>query len=378
MVKKIIGALASVCFAMSTLLSLVGIISVIQVYFHVSIYYASLYASIFAGTLGISSLFTPAIFSRFEKKKLILSILLITAICSLVDMFITNYFIALIFRMIPAFFYPIAVSSALTIIGQISPKDTNKVVLGISAGSILGLSITSYLGLTHGFGSAMLWFGAINIVAFILTFLFVPNFEGNKEPVFIQISHAKSMLFVYSIIYVFCMIVGISITYNFIPTYLSQVTLMNPEFLFITLLLMGLISMVGTTICGYCIQKNGDLTILFYPIGFTVIMFVLGLFVKLPFLEFCALMIFSIFDGSAYTVSQYWITSAVPQSPEFANGIFLLMCNMSIFIGTMIGGMIIDMIDITYIFIGSVIMMILAIPFVLIRIKKHPKVGQLS
>lgn len=378
MVKKIIGALASVCFAMSTLLSLVGIISVIQVYFHVSIYYASLYASIFAGTLGISSLFTPAIFSRFEKKKLILSILLITAICSLVDMFITNYLIALIFRMIPAFFYPIAVSSALTIIGQISPKDTNKVVLGISAGSILGLSITSYLGLTHGFGSAMLWFGAINIVAFVLTFLFVPNFEGNKEPVFIQISHAKSMLFVYSIIYVFCMIVGISITYNFIPTYLSQVTLMNPEFLFITLLLMGLISMVGTTICGYCIQKNGDLTILFYPIGFTVIMFVLGLFVKLPFLEFCALMIFSIFDGSAYTVSQYWITSAVPQSPEFANGIFLLMCNMSIFIGTMIGGMIIDVIDITYIFIGSVIMMILAIPFVLIRIKKHPKVGQLS
>ena len=374
MVKKTVWSLASVCFAMSTLLSLVGLISVIQVYFHVSIYYASLYASIFAGTLGVSSLFTPALFSRFEKKKLILSILLITAVCNLFDMFITDYSIALIFRVIPAFFYPIAVSSALTIVGEISPTDTNKVVLGISAGSILGLSITSYLGLSHGYQSAMLWYSLINVVAFILTFLFVPKFPGNKEPVAIQISHAKSKLFLYSILYVLFVIIGISITYNYIPTYLSEVTKMNAEFLFITLLLMGLVSIVGTTLSGYCINKNPNLTILFYPIGFAIIMFVLGIFVRIPFMEFCVLMIFSIFDGSAYTVSQYWVTSSVRQSPEFANGIFLLMCNSSIFIGTMIGGMIIDMIDIVYIFIGSVIMMVLAIPFVLIRIKSYPDV----
>lgn len=374
MVKKTVWSLASVCFAMSTLLSLVGLISVIQVYFHVSIYYASLYASIFAGTLGVSSLFTPALFSRFEKKKLILSILLITAVCNLFDMFITDYSIALIFRVIPAFFYPIAVSSALTIVGEISPTDTNKVVLGISAGSILGLSITSYLGLSHGYQSAMLWYSLINVVAFILTFLFVPKFPGNKEPVAIQISHAKSKLFLYSILYVLFVIIGISITYNYIPTYLSEVTKMNAEFLFITLLLMGLVSIVGTTLSGYCINKNANLTILFYPIGFAIIMFVLGIFVRIPFMEFCVLMIFSIFDGSAYTVSQYWVTSSVRQSPEFANGIFLLMCNSSIFIGTMIGGMIIDMINIVYIFIGSVIMMALAIPFVLIRIKSYPNV----
>ena len=374
MVKKTVWSLASVCFAMSTLLSLVGLISVIQVYFHVSIYFASLYASIFAGTLGVSSLFTPALFSRFEKKKLILSILLITAVCNLFDMFITDYSIALIFRVIPAFFYPIAVSSALTIVGEISPTDTNKVVLGISAGSILGLSITSYLGLSHGYQSAMLWYSMINVVAFILTFLFVPKFPGNKEPVAIQISHAKSKLFLYSILYVLFVIIGISITYNYIPTYLSEVTKMNAEFLFITLLLMGLVSIVGTTISGYCINKNPNWTILFYPIGFAIIMFVLGVFVRVPFMEFCVLMIFSIFDGSAYTVSQYWVTSSVRQSPEFANGIFLLMCNSSIFIGTMIGGMIIDMIDIAYIFIGSVIMMVLAIPFVLIRIKSYPDV----
>ena len=374
MVKKTVWSLACVCFAMSTLLSLVGLISVIQVYFDVSIYYASLYASIFAGTLGVSSLFLPALFSHFEKKKLILAVLLITTVCNLLDIFMTDYYLALVFRVIPALFYPVAVSSALTIVGKISPQDTNKVVLGISAGSILGLSITSYLGLSFGYQSAMLWYCMINVMAFILTFLFVPNFEGNKEPIVLQVSHAKSKLFFYSIIYVLFMIVGISISYNYIPTYLAQVTKMNAEFLFVTLLLMGLISIFGTTLSGYCINRNANWTVLFYPIGFSVIMFVLGIFVKIPFMEFCVLMIFSIFDGSAYTISQYWVTSSVRQSPEFANGIFLMMCNLSIFIGTMIGGMIIDMINIVYIFTGSVIMMVLAIPFVLIRIKTAPNV----
>ena len=373
MVNKTVWSLSAVCFAMSTLLSLVGLISVIQLYFHVSIYFASLYASIFAGTLGISSLITPALFSRFEKKRMILTILIITAICNMVQFFISEYYIALAFRIIPAILYPIAVSSALTIVGQISPNDTNKVVLGVSAGSIVGISVTSYLGLGFGYQAAMLWYCLIDVMAFILVFFFVSEFEGNKEPVALQISHAKSKIFLLSILYVFVLEVGISITYNYIPTYLDQVTHLDANMLFFTLLLMGLISMVGTALFGYLLSKRGKETVLIYPLGFAIIMFFVGLFVKWPFYEFCVLMIFSIFDGSAYTVSQYWITSSIRDAPEFANGIFLFMCNLGIFIGTMMGGFIIGMIDILYIFYGSIIMMLLAIPFALIRVKSYPK-----
>ncbi len=305
---------------------------------------------------------------------MMLIILIITAICNLIQFFITEYYIGLVFRIIPAILYPIAVSSALTIVGEISPKDTNKVILGVSAGSIVGLSVTSYLGLSFGYQAAMLWYCLIDVLAFILIFSFVSEFEGNKEPVAIQIGHAKSKLFLISIIYVFCMVVGISITYNYIPTYLNQITHLDANMLFFTLFLMGLISMVGTTLFGHLINKNGNATVLFYPIGFTAIMFFVGLFAKLPFQEFCILMLFSIFDGSAYTVSQYWITTAVPEAPEFANGIFLLLCNLGIFIGTMVGGFIIGMIDILYIFYGSIIMMLLAIPFVLLRIKFYPNI----
>lgn len=299
-------------------------------------------------------------------------ILLITALCNLIELFVTDYFIGLVFRIIPAFLYPIAVSSALTIVGKTDANDTNKAVFGISAGSILGLSITSYLGFNFGYQITMLWFVLINVLALVLTFMFVPNFEGNKEPVLLQISHAKSKLFLFSILYIFFMVVGISITYNYIPTFLSEVTRIDGEMLFVTLFLMGLSSMFGTTLSGYLLQKNANWTVLFYPIGFSITILILGTFINYPFTELIVLLVFGIFDGSACTVSQYWVTSSLRESPEFANGIFLLLCNLGIFIGTMIGGMIINEIHIVYIFFGSVIMMILSIPFVLIRIKTYP------
>ena len=374
MVNKTVWSLSCVCFAMSTLLSLVGIISIIQIYFNVSIYYASLYASIFSGVLGCSSLFMPVIFSKFEKKKLILSVLVITIICNLVQFFVTDYFIGLIFRVIPAILHPIAVSSALTIIGKIDPENTNRVVLGLSSGSILGLSITSYLGFTYGYNTAILWFILIDIIAFILVVLFVPEFEGNKESMSMQISHAKSKLFLFSVIYILFVVIGINITYSFIPKFLSEITRIQGEFLFVTLFLMGLASLFGTTFSGYLIQKNYKRTVFLYPIAFVVIMFVLGLFIKVPLFALIILIFFGIFDGSSYTISQYWVTSSIREAPEFGNGIFLLMFNVSLFSAAMIGGMIVGFYGLTYIFVGSIIMLLLAIPFVILRIKINPNV----
>lgn len=372
MVNKTVWSLSIVCFALSTLLSLVGIISVIQIYFNVSIYFASLYASVFAGTLGFSSLITPALFSRFEKKRLMIFVIIITIICCMLEIFISNYYIGLVLRIIPAIVYPIGVSSALTIVGKIHPEQTNRVVLGVSSGSILGLSITSYLGFVYGYQTTMLWFSVINVIALILTVLFIPNFEGNKEPVSMQISYAKSKLFLLSLTFLFFVIIGISITYNYIPTYLSQVTKVDSQFLFVILFAMGLMSMVGTILYGYLIQRNSNGSILFYPLGFALMMFLIGFFIKQPIYEFIALLIFGIFDGAANTVSQFWVTSSIREAPEFGNGIYLLMSNLSIFIGTMVGGAIIANINIYYIFYGSIIMMLLSLPFVILRIREYP------
>ena len=209
--------------------------------------------------------------------------------------------------MIPAVLHPIAASSSLTIISKLDPDKTNRVVLGLSSGSILGLSITSYLGFNYGYNFVMFWFILVDIIALILVLLFVPTFEGNKEPISMQISHAKSKLFLFSILYTFFVIVGINITYSCIPKFLSEVPNVNGEFLFFILFLMGIASLFGTTFSGYLIHRNSKRTVFFYPFLFIAIMFILGLFVKVPIFALIILIFFGIFDESSYTIVQYFI-----------------------------------------------------------------------
>ena len=56
---------------------------------------------------------------------------------SFLQIFIHNFYLALFIRLLPAFFYSSAISIALTVMGTIDPENVNKVVLGVSAGSIL-------------------------------------------------------------------------------------------------------------------------------------------------------------------------------------------------------------------------------------------------
>lgn len=68
--------------------------------------------------------------------------------------------------------------------------------------------------------------------------------------------------------------------------YLNQVIHIDPEMLFITLLLKGLISMIGTTLNRYLIIIDGNKVILFYPIAFATVMFVVESFAEIDFSNF--------------------------------------------------------------------------------------------
>lgn len=49
--------------------------------------------------------------------------------------------------------------------------------------------------------------------------------------------------------------------------------------------------------------------------------------------------IWGIVYGMGNNIQQYWITSAIPQAPEFSNGLFISFGNLGITIGTSLGGL---------------------------------------
>ena len=51
------------------------------------------------------------------------------------------------------------------------------------------------------------------------------------------------------------------------------------------------------------------------------------------------MVIFGIMFAVQNNISQYWMTSAIPTAPEFANGLFVSCSNWGISIGTAVGGL---------------------------------------
>jgi MFS transporter, DHA1 family, inner membrane transport protein len=80
-----------------------------------------------------------------------------------------------------------------------------------------------------------------------------------------------------------------------------------------------------------------------------------------------------------YNVSQYWITSLAPESPDLANGLFLSGGNLGITIGTTVGGLLISGMGTQYIVLSGLLFLILSLVSIVLRsYMEEPKTIQLT
>ena len=135
---------------LSTELGFVGILPQIASYFNVTLDMAGLFISGFSFVIMIGSLVIPLIVGKCNRKHLFVLVLLFMSIFSFAGGLTHNFYVALACRIISAFFYPAYISIAFTVAGELvdpvdAPRAVSKVVMGFSAGEILGLPICTFL-----------------------------------------------------------------------------------------------------------------------------------------------------------------------------------------------------------------------------------------
>lgn len=370
--RKITFSLFLMAFSLSTFLSIVGVIPVIAEYFDVSITMAGLFVGLFSLILGVTGLFLPTYFSSFERKRFFIASLSIFILSSFLQIFIDNFYFALVIRLLPAFFYSSAISIALTVMSELNPNEVNKVVLGVSSGTILGLSISTQIGLTYGYQFVNIWIFLINVIALIVIYLFLPRIEGHSRNYIINIDFIRYRYFMVSVLFVLFIGVAISIVYNYFSTILITFTNISADTLSIFLFANGIASIIGTSLFGHLINKKNNLAIAVYPFVFATVILILDFEIQIPVYVFVLLIIFGLLDGSMHTISQYWLTSSIREAPEFANGVYLFINNLNRAVGIFLGGLFVDGGLFIFIFYTSVICFLLASPSVTYRIMKYP------
>lgn len=359
---------------LNTEMGMIGVLPYMAERFQVSISQAGLLVSLFALVVAISGPTMPLLFSGIDRKKVMLLVLGVFIAGNIVSIFATNFTIALIARVVPAFFHPIYCSLAFTVAAastsqEEAPKAVAKVFVGVSAGMVIGVPVSNFIAGAASLEMAMVFFTIVNAIAFVATIFFVPSMPVKERLSYgAQLSVLKKTTTWISIIAVILMNGAVFGVFSYLAEYLEKVTKLPLNTISIVLLVYGLANILGSIIAGRLLTKNALKAVVAFPfvIGAVyVILFVTGQFMVPMALIILA---WGILGGIGGNINQYWIASAAPEAPDFANGLFLTAANLGTTLGATVCGFFISGLGIKYVVLGGLSFSLLSIVFIFIRI----------
>lgn len=361
---------------LNTEMGIVGVIPYVSEEFDVSIPDAGLLVSGFALIVAIAGPTMPLLFSRINRKKVMLLSLGIFSICNIVSIIAPSFQVLLAARVIPAAFHPLYVSMAMAIAQHSgdTPEECAKasaqVFIGVSAGMVVGAPIAGMLADSIAFPAAMAFFAIVTIAALVLTMLCV-----SSMPVQQALSYGKQVAVLKRPVVIISLLAAGSINaamfgfYSFLAEYLGTAVGMSAVVVSGMLLIYGLSNIGGNVVAGKSLGTQPYLTMIMGPVLLLVLY--AALFVAGPNIVIAAILIvvLGVVVGVANTTDQFMVSRSAPDAPDFINGLFLTTTNLGTTIGTSVCGMFISEMGISFSVWGTLPCLILGFVFVLLRMK---------
>ncbi|WP_230137261.1 MFS transporter, partial [Peribacillus frigoritolerans] len=368
----------------NTEMGVIGILPSIADHFHVSISKAGLLVSLFALAVAVSGPTMPLLFSGMNRKKVMLLVLGVFVLGNIVSIFTTNFTLALVARIVPAFFHPIYCSLAFTVAAdsvskEEAPKAVSKVFIGVSAGMVVGVPIVSFIANAVSIEMAMAFFAIVNAIVLLATLIFVPSMPVKEKLSYgAQLSVLKKSITWLSIVAVILLNSAIFGVYSYLTEYLKTVTNMSSNTISLMLLIYGGANIIGNIAAGKLLTKNANKTVVIFPFALGAVYIILFLFGQFTIPMAILTLIWGILAGIGGNINQYWIMSSASESPDFANGLFLTAVNLGTTIGAAAGGLFISELGTQYVVFVGLLSLLLSSVMIFLRNYKFTPTKQLS
>lgn len=342
MKKRSLWVLALGVFGiLNTEMGVVGLLPAIADQYGVSLTTAGLLVSLFALAIAVSGPVLPILLSRLPRKEVMVGVLAIFTVANFVAAFAGSFQMLLVARVVPAFFHPVFVSFALAAAADLAglredvPKAVAQVIMGVSAGMVLGAPVAGLIANTTSLRWSLLFFAFVNVIALIGTLLFVPAFGRPRAVSYgAQLRVLKEKRLWLALVGVMLLNGSIFGVYSYVSSYLDEVLLLPAQLASIVLFLYGLMNMVGNAIAGRGLAGNVNRFMSAQPLVIGAVYLLLLVSGSAVWTATVVMLVWGIAAGMVANTIQYWVTSAAPGAPEFANGLYLTAANLGISLAT--------------------------------------------
>jgi MFS transporter, DHA1 family, inner membrane transport protein len=357
----------------NTEMGVIGILPSIAEHFHIRVSKAGMLVSLFALAVAVSGPTMPLFFSGMNRKMVMLLVLGVFLLGNIVSIFTSNFTVLLIARVLPAFLHPVYCSLAFTVAAnsvceEEAPKAVAKVLIGVSAGMVVGVPIVSFIDHTVSFEMAMSFFAIVNALVLVATLIFVPSMPVKERLSYgSQLSVLKKPITWLAIIAVILLNSAIFGVYSYLSEYLKTVTNLSSNIVSLMLLLYGGANIIGNIVAGRLLTKSAIKSVVTFPFLLGVVYIILFLFGQFTVPMAIITLAWGVLAGVGANINQYWIMTSAPEAPDFANGLFLTSANLGTTIGTAVGGLFISGLGTQYVVLVGLLSVILSVMFILLR-----------
>ena len=361
---------------LNTEMGVVGIIPQVAERFGVSVPNAGLLVSGFALIVAIAGPTMPLLFSKMNRKHVMLLSLGVFSVCNVAAIFASNFEVLLVCRVLPAAFHPLYVSMALAIGGQTGEtgaeraKNSSRVFVGVSAGMVLGVPIASYLASTVLLEAALAFFAVVTVAVLVATVLLVPSMPvGDRMTYGSQLRILKKPV-VWASLLATAFINGAMFGfYSFMSDFFGTVSQMDAAWVSISLLLYGGANIVGNVISGHALGSRPVATLVAMPLA--LIALYAALLAAGAISPVAAVLAFAlgVIGGIANNANQFMVSRSAPEAPDFGNGLYLTAANLGTTLGTSLCGAFITTAGTRFAVLGAIVFLVVGVLCVLWRLR---------
>ncbi|WP_307761314.1 MFS transporter [uncultured Phascolarctobacterium sp.] len=351
----------------NTEMGVMGILPLLAKKFSVSITQAGLLISLFALAVALAGPVMPLVFAGFDRKKVMLLVLGVFVTSNIVALVTDDFSVLLLTRLIPAVLHPVYCSLAFSVAAASvsraeAPKAVAKVIVGVSAGMVLGVPVSSFLASNFSLSAALALFAVVNGAVFLATLFFIPSLPVEYRPACgEQLSVLKKPVMWLAILAVIFMNGAVFGVFGYFSTYLQEVAGFSWNWISTVLLVYGLANIIGNFVGGRLLTCAPLKTVLFFPCVLAlayVAVFLAGAYAA-PLVALT--LVWGVLGGVNANINQYWIASAAPEAPDFANGLFLTAANLGTMFGTLLCGWFITLLGIKMVLVGGLVFLVFCV-----------------
>ncbi|KRA18040.1 MFS transporter [Lysobacter sp. Root604] len=332
---------------------LVGLLPPLARDLGVSIPQAGLLVTLFAFAVAASGPFLTAYFSRFERKRLFVIVLLLFGLSNLAAALAPNIGVMALARLIPALgvpvFWALASETAVDLVGQERAGRAISIIsFGVICATVLGVPIGTLVSDAYGWRVA---FGALAAVAFgkaALLYFFLPStrLERAHAPLAEQFRVLRDPLLIGHVLLSTLLFTGMFTAYTYLADLLERLAGFDGSWIGWTLMAFGAVGLIGNSIGGRLVDRN--------PIGASLLFsapMALGLLAVVPAIGSAwgltlALTVWGVTQAALFIVSHVRVMKAAPGASAFAASLNISGANLGIGVGALVGGRVIEAIGV--------------------------------